>query len=331
MWRLAISDHKRRLLISPVTKLFWFLLLPGLRTYPTQRLVVTSADLVDTTCLEQTLAAMRGYWVDIELAEPLVLHKVHLLPLKAATKANEVLRLKGEALEEQLGEQVVQVNKKLDRVGRDVRYTQSVMRRKDLERITEAAERAGVRLRQIHSLASDGDKLRFLDVRGRADLWIWGWWCSAFAVAVAGSLIWVWTLYSNFESSRDSLTRIEAQNVDLRVALDNAVDVVALQNAAISKSRSALALLEEDRWALTAIFELTQELPTNAWVHGLSLRDSQLMLSGGTTGNVQDLITVMQELDWVGYVNLERPVVSDRTRLKSNFELLIGLNLEVWK
>ncbi|WP_207209222.1 PilN domain-containing protein [Loktanella sp. IMCC34160] len=299
--------------------------MPGLRAASARVVEITEIDLEDLTGLRQRLSGSRSGPVTLRLAGALVLFKSQSIPRKAGRKARKVLDLRASAIEEGLGEPIAVATRAMRRTGQERTYSQAILRRSDLDQILTAVTTSGAMVRQVVAVDPEGAELVFVDGRARADRGAWLWW-SLGALCLLAVLLWkLWTLEAREGWYLAALQAAERNATSAQAALETAMAASETTEEAQAEVDALLAALDGDRGAVRTLARLTEALPRQAWLQSIDLRSSQLTISGSTSGPVQEVIDALDRVDWTASVGLDRPVVLDRVRQQSNFDLTLDL------
>ena len=88
-----------------------------------------------------------------------------------------------------------------------------------------------------------------------------------------------------------------------------------------------LALFRSQAHRLSMIAALTERLPDTVWISELTVSGDQLSMSGFASGDVSEVVEVLQGLDWARAVQLQGPISFDSFSGQNRFQLRLQTEL----
>lgn len=297
------------------------LFLPGLPQGKPIRIRIGTLPLDEAT----RMAARQAKHPVIAVLDPaLALCRQVTLPKAVGAKADSAIALQLRQTLPRQGQGLVWRAAAVERSASSMTYAIYLLKQIQLDDALASIRALGAEIEAVVIDAAGLEPIwkRFPESDRTAKLWLA---ISALSVA-AVALLAVFSL----ETKRSELTDLVDLSAQRVAALEERL-VAKRAEAENSKAEASALMNDLDRFTtharrLQLLSDLTDVLPDTTWVSEVTISEDRIVLSGFTSGQVSDVILVIQGLPWATEVNLNGPISFDSYSGQNRFEL--GLRIQ---
>lgn len=288
-----------------------------------------SKDWSHSVCLEQLPPSQEPFsgkaLVDVYLGADLVLSKTLTLPSAVGRNLDGAIKLKMRQSLPNRGEGFAWQYRVAGRQGNQITVQVAVIKKSTLSNIDAASKSQKAQIRKI-ALLGDSAMPPFQDNRQATDRpkWLWNMLSAIVVLCTLSTISWneivaARTLENTIEDLSRQRLALTENATQLKVkSLEKGVSKAAFQ--------SDIVRFEREHKRLGILLDLTQSLENDTWISDLSFSRNNLNLSGFTSQNVSEVMTVLRSFPWSQKVTHNGPVAFDRISRTHRFELTIQLN-----
>lgn len=315
-----------RVTFGPLGRLFWryvpeSLFLSGLYLGAPKQVHIVSLP-VDPTIVSGFAAGNgRKQSIEIVLAQNVLLARSVLLPKAAIAKADEAISVQMRQTMPAAAKGLIWRSAFSGMKAQSAEFKVFILKQSQIEDVIGQFERVKL---SVHSISIENTKTeplwnRHIDRIAKRRFWLGGSIIAVLLAALSTVIVkerQVAELEDLAEQTRSRLGVMQDTLVSAREAATKA------QIAAETLAQD-LALFRSQSQRLAIIADLTESLPDTIWISELTISGEQLSMSGFASGDVADVVEVLQGLAWARSVQLEGPINFDSYSGQNRFQLRI--------
>lgn len=264
--------------------------------------------------------------IDLVLSGDLVLQKNVEVPRKSRRHADQILKLKADALGAGSRNNLAYVANRAGRTSSADTYQISHVRRDDIGALRKQLATNGYRVRHIFVKGPKGPNPLPSETMANASLFLW--WFGAFTCLAIG-FIGLWAQLShNNQDLQQGILAAQTELVSIQNEIATARDRNAAVNAEVEQLHRLQVQFQTDQAILTRLLDITNALPDSAWLVALSFDSGEARLQGATREEATVAIEALTALPWVETATLTAPITTDRRRGTQHYELILKLQGE---
>lgn len=308
------------------TTILW-LLLPGFRLSWSYKIDIDKfpTDISEFKMIVGKYTGRRP--IDLQLSKQIVLTKHHKLPRKARSQSTKVMKLRADALATASTDALVSNYVRLESGSGFDNYVQVFTHQSGISKLASFADETGIALRKIEH-SHDGNQIILYRHSEKGDRAIYTWWYLTLVIACVFSLASLAQAKRTNHDLNERLAETEATIADTRQTIENNRNVQLSRSTTTASELNAIEQISHGQTAIHILNALNTTLPSDTWLSEFNLQFETLQLMGTTRRDPIELITLLEGLNWISNVTLDRRFETDRTSGLSQFDLSISLMLD---
>lgn len=277
-----------------------------------------------TPTLAKDQATPKGM-LDIELPESYFLTKKVTIPVTAMAKQAKVLDLHMAQSLPQQGKDVVWRADRPVIDGKIAKIKVFILKKEQLKDLQQKIEGKGRKIRSVR-LKGYQTVPAFLDNRSKTDRSSRVWFCLGLLCPILMIAFLTSQYFAQSQSYATTLEELREQTITLR---NEALVLTQARQETVSKAAIGFADIEMNtlhRRRLLALKDLTDLMEDEAWITEITFSEATIRLNGASKTDVVDLLSALQQKEWVERARLDGPVNFDSFAQVNSFDLLISLS-----